>query len=261
MKARFFPIKAWLRHWLLAVDEHSIHAPFLYELYTTVVRAKADLSAFADVEAYRAGLLANQQTIAVTDLGSGSKHFRSHQRAIGAIAATSPASALQAHFYFRLATFRKPKSIIELGTSFGITTFYLARATPGRVYTLEGSPAIAAIAQLQFEHLGQKNIELREGNIDDTLPRLLDELPQVDFAVIDANHRLEPTVRYFDALARKSKSHTVLIVDDIHASAEMEAAWNYARHHELVYVDIDLFHCGLLFFDPSLHKQSLVARL
>lgn len=261
MTSRLHSARAWLNHWLLAVDEHSIHAPFLYELFTNVIRSKPDFTAFADVEAYRRGLLANKQFIDVTDLGGGSKHFRSPQRAIGAIAATSPASPEQAHFYFRLAAFRKPKTIIELGTSFGISTLYLARATPGRVFTFEGSYGIASIAQLQFDHLGQKNIELRDGNIDDALPRLLDEITQVDFAVLDANHRYEPTVRYFEALARKSKTHTVLVLDDIHASADMEAAWNYARRHELVYVDVDLFHCGLLFFDPSLHKQSLVARL
>jgi predicted O-methyltransferase YrrM len=261
MSPRLFPVFAWLRHWLLEVDEHSIHAPFLYELYTTVIRGATDTGLFSEIENYRHGLLANQNPIEVTDLGGGSKHFNSHLRTIAAIAATSPATVKQAQFYYRLAHFRQPASIIELGTSFGLSTLYLARAIPGPVYTLEGSPAIAAIAQLQFDFLKQTNIRLREGNIDETLPRLLDELPQVDFVLMDANHRLEPSVRYFEWLARKSKSHTVIIVDDIHASAEMEAAWNHMRQHELVYVNVDLFHIGLLIFDPALHKQSLVASL
>lgn len=258
---RAFPIWARVRHWLLEVDEHSVHAPFLYELLTTVVHVRPDFAPFADIEVYRSGLLANPDYLEVQDLGSGSRYFASTERAIAKIAATSPATPEEAHFYFRLATFRKPKTILELGTSFGISTLYLARATTGVVHTFEGSPAIAAVAMRQFESLHQKNIKLHEGNLDSTLPRVLDNLTQVDMAILDANHRYEPTLRYLEALVRKSKAHTVIIIHDIHASREMEAAWNKARHHELVYVDVDLFFCGLLFFDPVLHKQSLVASL
>lgn len=261
MRNWFFPVRARVRHWLLEVDEHSIHTPFLYELFSTVVHVRPDFADFADIENYRSELLASEEVLNVNDLGSGSKHFTTALRAISEIAATSPAAAHEGHFYYRLARFCKPKSILELGTSFGISTLYLARAVAGRVHTIEGSETIAALANAQFRKLGQTNIRLHVGNIDDLLPNLLDQMPQVDLAVIDANHRYEPTVRYFEALARKSKSHTVIILHDIHASAEMEAAWNDVRRHELVYVDIDLFCCGLLFFDTALQKQSLIASL
>jgi predicted O-methyltransferase YrrM len=261
MSSRLFPVFAWFKHWLLEVDEHSIHAPFLYELYTNVIRAKSNPNDFTDIETYRAGLLANRHMLTVPDLGAPSTHFVTSQRSISAIAATSPAAPAQAQFYFRLAHFRQPKSILELGTSFGISTLYLARAIAGPVYTLEGHAEIAAIAQLQFDYLHASHVHLREGNINDTLPRLLDDLTHLDFVLMDANHRYEPTVTYFEWLARKSYASTVIVVDDIHASAEMEAAWNHIRQHELVYVNVDLFHCGVLFFDPALHKQSLVASL
>jgi predicted O-methyltransferase YrrM len=256
--ARLHLVFAWLRHWLLRVDEHSIHSPFFYELYTRVIRAKPDFSPFADVENYRRALLANPHAIEVTDLGSGTPHFSTIRRPIAAIAATSPAPPARAHLYYRLAAFFKPKIAVELGTSFGLSTLYLQRAVTGTIYTIEGCPAIAAIAQLQFEHARISNIKLIEGAIDEQLPRLLDALPAVDFALIDANHRFEPTVRYFLALLRKSRPATVLIVDDIHQSPEMEKAWNTIRRHELVYANVDLFSCGLLFLDPGLNRQSWV---
>jgi len=249
---------AWLRHWLLRVDDHSIHSPFFYEFYTRVIKVKPDYTAFADIENFRSALLANQNPIEVTDLGAGSKHFSSRMRPLAAVAATSPAPAAQAHFYYRLAAFFKPKITIELGTSFGLSTQYIQRGTPGVIYTFEGCPAIAAIAHLQFDYVGLNTIKLIEGDIDERLPHVLDQLPQVDFALLDANHRYEPTVRYFNALLRKSKPGTVMVVDDIHGSREMETAWNTLRKNELVHTDVDLFSCGLLFFDPAVTKQSWI---
>jgi hypothetical protein len=51
-----------------------------------------------------------------------------------------------------------------------------------------------------------------------------------------------------------------MVVDDIHDNAGMEKAWTEIRNHGLVYVSVDLYRCGILFFDPSLTKQHAVLR-
>ena len=52
------------------------------------------------------------------------------------------------------AEFGKPL-IIELGTSFGISTMYLAASCPdATVYTIEGCPATAEIARENFTEAG-----------------------------------------------------------------------------------------------------------
>jgi hypothetical protein len=51
---------------------------------------------------------------------------------------------------------------------------------------------------------------------------------------------------------------SALIIDDIHQSPEMEKAWKEIQQHALVYGSIDLYRCGIVFFDPSLNKQHVV---
>jgi len=99
---------------------------------------------------------------------------------------------------------------------------------------------------------------LIEGNIDATLEPYLETTDQLDFALIDANHRYEPTVRYLDLLAQKIHAHSIIAIDDIHFSSEMERAWTRIQNHELVHTTIDLYRCGLVFFNPSLTRQNVV---
>jgi predicted O-methyltransferase YrrM len=156
----------------------------------------------------------------------------------------------------------QPSNIIELGTSFGISTAYMATAAPNAtVYSLEGASAIATIAQQNFDQLGTQNIQLIPGDFTDTLPKLLQSLDGVDFAYVDGNHRQAPTLDYFHQLMAKSHENTVIIFDDIHWSAEMEAAWEIIKGHEPVTLSIDLFFIGIVFFKKDFKaKQHFILR-
>ncbi|MEO7991775.1 MAG: SAM-dependent methyltransferase, partial [Chryseolinea sp.] len=77
-------------------------------------------------------------------------------------------------------------------------------------------------------------------------------------AFMDANHRYEPTLRYFNILIQKMNDRGILIVDDIHYSTEMDRAWNELKQHVRVHASADLYRCGILFFDPSLNNQHVV---
>jgi predicted O-methyltransferase YrrM len=150
---------------------------------------------------------------------------------------------------YRLAMYYKPQTIIELGTSLGITTAYLATGSPGAdVYTIEGSAAINQVAKQHFRELGLKNIKDCVGNFDDKLPEILSRLQRVDLVYIDGNHRYEPTVHYFSQLLPHSGNDTILVFDDIHWSPEMEQAWEEIKSHPSVRCSVDLFFIGFVFF-------------
>ncbi len=155
------------------------------------------------------------------------------------------------HFHFR--------NVIELGTSVGVNAMYMAKASNEvKLATFEGSPEIARIARTMFSDNAIENIALIEGNIDATLEPYLETIDQLDFALIDANHRFEPTVRYLELMLRKVHAHSIIAIDDIHNSHEMERAWRSIQKHHLVYTTIDLYRCGLVFFNPSLTRQNVV---
>ena len=150
------------------------------------------------------------------------------------------------------------ENILELGTSLGINTLYLASRKGGHVTTFEGSPSIAQTASEIFVNAGAGNISVIPGNIDSTLPEFLRTAEKIDFAFLDANHRYEPTLNYFHGIIQKVHRDSVIVIDDIHYSAEMERAWIDIQDHPSVYGTADLFRCGLIFFDPSLNYQHHV---
>lgn len=252
----FFEIKSFITHWLDAVDDHSIHSPFFFEVFKVVNRTD-EIQGAAEIEAVRTKLLNNPYAIEVPAMGSKAASTSGKEK-LSDIAAMSLAPQPLALLYARLIKYFKAESVVELGTSLGITTLYLALNKETQVVTLEGNKAAADIALTNFEFFDKKNIQLIPGNIDHTLKEALFNMRRVDFVLIDANHLYEPTMRYFDLVSKRVKEKSIVIIDDIHHSPEMTKAWNEIRKHELVYGSIDLFRCGILFFEPSLGKQHFV---
>ncbi|HEU5289589.1 MAG TPA: class I SAM-dependent methyltransferase [Cyclobacteriaceae bacterium] len=252
----FFQLKTYFNYWLDAVDEHSLHSPFLFDLYTKVINIEEE--GIPAIEKLRTSLLKTDREISVVDLGAGSKHTSNKKRLISEIAENSLSDVRFSLLYLRLIKHIDAKNIIELGTSFGINTLYLAQKKNTRVFTFEGSESIAEVAQDTFEFASAKNVELVRGNIDSTLYSSLSRMPKADFLFMDANHRYAPTIKYFDELLPKIHHQSILVLDDIHSSHEMEKAWKEIKNHDLVYTSIDLYRCGILFFDPSLNKQHVV---
>jgi predicted O-methyltransferase YrrM len=235
---------------------HGVHSPFVFDLYENVIRHDGQYRAYQEIETLRKQLLQETKVIAVTDLGAGSRTKASPSRAVRNIAATSAKPAKYAQLLFRLVNHFQPATVLELGTSLGLTTCYLAAArSQGHVYTFEGCPNLAAEATRHFRQLHLRNIRLVPGHLDQSLPAALEKLPSVDFVYFDGNHRYEPTMRYFEACLAHRTEHSVFIVDDIYWSPEMEKAWQEICRHPEVTISIDLFQLGLIFFRRNQPKQ------
>lgn len=257
MNQRLFQLSSFITYWLDSVDEHSLHSPFFFNLYVNVIKASRRSGPIENIEHYREQLLHSTEQIEVTDYGAGSDYFKGSLRDIRVIAKRSLTPKRYAILYRTLVTYFNAQTVIELGTSLGITTLYLS--PPGtNTRTLEGSEKIAAVARRIFEEARYKNIEVITGNIDETLPSLIGTVESVDLVFMDAFHRYDATMRYFGLILDKLHSKSVVIVDDIHYSTEMERAWNEVKAHDRVHATADLYRCGLVFFDPSLNRQHVV---
>ena len=158
---------------------------------------------------------------------------------------------------------RKGLTIVELGTSLGVTTAYLAAMdSRNKVVTYEGCPAVAEVAQANWEKLGLSNIACVVGEITvDSLQLIVDSLRRIDVAFIDANHTYAGTRVYFNVLAEKMHEKSVMIVDDIHYNEEMERAWREICEDERVTSTMDLYQMGLVFFDKNYWRKKYKIRL
>jgi predicted O-methyltransferase YrrM len=250
MYSAFQLAKKYFSYYLKAGNSkgHGVHSPFVFDFIKFVKNNHTNYSCYKSIEKLRRQLLDNISEIEVQDFGAGSTVIKTNKRAIHKIAASSLKPEKFAQLLFRIIKYYKPQTIVELGTSFGITTAYLASANPEAVlYTMEGSPSIAAIARNNFETLGIKNIQLIEGDFNKTLVPLLSAINKIDLAFVDGNHKKEPTLHYFNELLRRSTDQTILIFDDIHWSSEMEESWAIIQQDEKVTLTIDLFFIGIVF--------------
>jgi predicted O-methyltransferase YrrM len=246
--------KKYLRYYLTASNGkgHGVHSPFVFDFITKVLNDKKQYLCYQPIEKQRQQLLQNNSVIEIEDFGAGSAVMKSNKRVIKQIAASSLKPAKFAQLLFRIVQYYKPAIILELGTSLGITSSYLAHGNDnGAVFTCEGAGAIAARAQKNFDALQIKNIRLTQGDFAKTLQPLLNEIGKVDLAFVDGNHRKAPTLEYFFKLLHHSTANSILIFDDIHWSEEMEAAWAAIQQHPSVTLTIDLFFIGLVFINPD----------
>lgn len=264
MYSSFQLAKKYLHYFLAASNGkgHGIHSPFVFDFITKVLNDKEHYPAYDLVESLRNDLLKDQTILEVQDFGAGSVTGKSNQRTISSIAKNAAKPAKYGQLLFRIIQRYQPKTILELGTSLGITTSYISQArSASDVITMEGSPSIAAIAKRNFEKLQLKNIKTVEGNFDNTLPPLIEKLSSIAFAFLDGNHRREPTINYFNMILPKTNSSSIIVVDDIHWSREMEKAWQTIKNNPGVKCSVDLFFIGIVFFkDDFREKQDFVIR-
>lgn len=255
-------IRKYLWHQLKSSDAHDLHSPYLFKFYTTILKGKEIVPVTMAWEAIRAALKQNHKGLKIVDMGAGSKFQKSDIRQISDIARNALKPPKLARFLYRLASDQRPSVVIELGTSLGISSLYLASAIPdGIVYTIEGSEAVAAVAGEVHLQSGLKNIRLITGNFDERLPALLGNLENDKFILyIDGNHQKEATLRYFYWSLDRAGENTMLIFDDIHWSEGMEEAWEIIKLHPRVTLSIDIFFMGIIFFKNVHNKQHFMLR-
>lgn len=245
----------YCRYYLTASNSrgHGMHSPFVFQFIIRILNDDKQYPEYQKVEDLRTALLGNHSELELQDFGAGSVAGNSSRRKIASIARNAAKPKKFGQLLHRMVKYYAPKLVLELGTSLGVTTSYLSSANAAsRFITMEGAPAIAATAQQNFDALGLTNIQIITGNFDDTLPPLLTELTLrqsiIDLAFVDGNHRMEPTLRYFQQLLPLTDNDSILIFDDIHWSSGMEKAWQTIKAHPSVTCSLDLFFIGVIFF-------------
>ncbi len=257
----FFYLYNYLWYLLKSTNAHGVHSPFIFNLLTNVIYNKAAYYGYKNIENLRAELVLSDHKIKITDLGAGSITQKSNFRKVKKIAQQSAKSANYGQLLFRLVNHFQPGTILELGTSLGISTAYLASAnSKANIISIEGCPEIAKIASQNFEKLELKNIEQVVGNFDNVLPVILNKQKRLDFVFFDGNHHKEPTLNYFRQCLQNAHEGSVFVFDDINWSSEMREAWLEIKNNNQVTVTIDLFFIGIIFFRKEQAKQHFVIR-
>ena len=263
MKNKLWLTDRYIRYLLTAKSRYHIHSPFLYKLIDDVFRDRSTTDQMLAVEKTRELLLRDRSIIHKTDYGTGAEAAGNtvYKVEVREVARKSLSAASKARLLFRLVKYFKPKTVLELGTSFGLSTSYMAMAVPGtKVISIEGCPVTAELARKHILGSGIGNVEVVTGEFASILPELLRSLNSVDFMFLDGNHRKEATLSYFELCKKKAVNDTVFVFDDIHWSKGMEEAWRTIKSDPDVRLTVDIFHLGLVFFRKESTPEHFIIR-
>lgn len=237
---------AFLSYYYRAQAKYRIHSPHIYKFVMDVIERQIEIpTSVASIEKLRGGYIKNESLIKITDLGAGSSADHSIHRSISSIARSAVSNKRKCELLFRIAYHFQANQILELGTSLGIATSYLAHVAP--VTTIEGCPKISSIGQ---QTLKKSNLHANclIGEIEDHLRSLIKEPRRFDLIFADGNHQKDPTLLYFDLVNQLLPSTGgVIVFDDIYWSKGMTEAWNIIKQDARVTKSIDLFEMGLVY--------------
>ncbi len=256
-------IKSYIKFLYHSKNEHGVHSPFVFDLVTKCFYDKTKYPEYSILKNYRSSLLANKNTIEVTDFGAGSRVFKSNSRQISKIAQTAGISQKRAKLLYRIVRYFQPTEILEIGTSLGLATSALSLGNKnGKITSLEGCPNTMSIAKNQCQLHNLNNVEFINTEFSTFLKNYKPETATVNrdckLIYFDGNHSQQATLDYFEALLPTVTNTSVWIFDDIHWSLEMENAWEIIKKHPKVTVTIDTFQWGIVFFRLEQQKEHFI---
>jgi predicted O-methyltransferase YrrM len=229
--------------------------------------ARGEAVAEAAVGRLRAALAASTETLRIEDHGAGTRSgllprtSKPTERRVADVYSRAAASPAWGRFLFRLAREQRPRRVLELGTSLGVSAAHLAAALalneaederPGRLVTLEGDPGLAALAADALAGLGHAGrAAVVVGPFAETLPGVLAAHGPFDLVFLDGHHEEAATLGYFDRLRAYLAPGACVLFDDVEPGRPVRRAWRRVLARTPHAGAADLLGLGLLFLPDA----------
>jgi predicted O-methyltransferase YrrM len=234
-----------------AKNRHGLHSPFVYRLVDEVIYDFSLKSDYYQLAHLRQQVLHDR----------GSFVMKDHRMAVKAFQKKEGKSLHAMQLIYRLANYFSFSRLIELGSSMGIDTAYLAKAVPqAKIMSIGHDAYTASITSENLTKQAIKNVELLMGNSRRVLSRAIADLSSVDFLLINRGNRKDVMLDCFDLCLPKLKETSVVVVDAIYQNKEMKAYWQQIKAHPQVTVTLDLFQMGLAFVRPQQAEEHFKIR-
>lgn len=245
-----FRAKHFFLHLWQSKGAHSLHSPFVFDLYNHVI-VPSKRYRIKDIEKARKVLQRDTTLIDAIDIKKG----ESKKKTIADIAKSSLSTKKFSAFLNLLCKFLKVQNVLEAGTSLGINSLHLSRSeSVKKVITIEGSSIIAHLAKKNFSENEGSNIEVIQGNIYEVfIPAIVQHSPDIIF--LDADHRGEAIDFYIKNILLHTPEIKCIIVHDIYWSQDMLSKWNEIVKDDQFKLTVDIFQAGLIFPNLEMPKQ------
>ena len=203
----------YVTYWLTAANGkgHGIHSPFVFQFVTDVLNDDRFFYAFETIEQ-----LPHQQ-----------QGFKKYNQLL-----------------FKIVNYYQPKTVLYIDESITNTLFYLAQAN-------NNTPVFSFVNNnSQQQKAVQINPKIAIDNVyfyDDILAITTNQ-----YHLVCINTYNEDDLQnYFQLLLPHFTTQSIVIINNIHASKQLEAIWYNLQQHSSITLSIDLFQLGLIFFRPE----------
>jgi len=260
----FFLLQHYISHLFTSgyKNGHGIHSPFAYAFFRNVLFNKTKTDNILVIKKVRKELLKSKVVLETSTAGEPSKVFKSKYRSVSGLVKHTATKERIGLILNNLVSFYNLKQAVELGTSVGLGAIYLASGNAGvKVQTIEYCRNTADFAGSVFKANNITNIQLFNNVFEAVFPEIMRLNNSVDMVYIDGNHNFNSTMYYFNLCKNFGKDHLIVVFDDIYWSSEMLNAWKTIIKDLRVTLSIDLFYCGIVFFNPELTKKHYKVKL
>src|SRR6201991_444572 len=147
MYSRYRLAQKYLHYYFTAANGkgHGIHSPFVFDFILNVLNDRVAYPDYAAVEGLRRRLRGDGTLLEIEDLGAGSAWKASRQRSVGDITRRAAKPAKLGQLLYRVARYYRPGKVVELGTSLGVSTAYLAAGMRAALDADGGGDAAAGV--------------------------------------------------------------------------------------------------------------------
>ena len=233
----YHKIISYLRFIFKSKNHHGIHSPFIFNLVTKGFYKRfsdQNLSLFFDYK---------------KELKNEIKTFKCNE-----------ISTEKGKFIVKLIQYLHLENILEIGTSYGMSTVAISCARKNlNITTLEECEEIGEIAKQMLQKYNVKNIRFLIGDYHSILKSI--EKNTFDLIYLSKKHHELVSLELFRSCLPFINNNSVMVFENIHRSKEMERVWENVKTHSKVTVTVDTFQWGLVFFREEQQKEHFIIRI
>lgn len=247
-----------INYYFTAKTHALIHSNELYTFYKSVFLGRDPVLLKQKIKDYQTTLLHKVGNVRVpqnTDFGAPSKRIKKEKsiRELNSMTKVSMRYAKLLHNV--LSTFSHQVSVLELGTSTGISAVAMA-SNPKCLHldTVDANDVVLSAIQPYLPSV----VHAHAGLFNEVVPKLCDNR-NYDVVFIDGDHQSESVLKWFGYFSALSQPPKFLIFDDINWSDDMLQAWEEITKRTPNYYTIETFRMGIVWCKPQQRKVHLKA--
>lgn len=235
----FFRLYSYLRYYILANNASYIHSHFIFNWHQSIYRNIPDNSKRM-IDQFLNIIKNDHSDIELNE------NSRSKKIAVSIRYSTTGVDSKYGRCLYQTGNYIAAENILELGTSLGSSMIHMA-AVPSRVYlqSIDYQASLIHKVKSVLEDLDySRGIRLVNANFDDVLNAMQEKY---DMVYIDGDHQYNSTLRYVGVLKGNLSSQSVIILDDIRWSKQMNEAWKVLVEDTFFNYTVDFGRMGFLF--------------